>query len=107
MSSFAGSSIDSPVAPFRKKRIVKDIEKSDYRGMAGGHGRIVQRELRPQAQFIVIAHVCDAGSRQDRGKGLARRPSDQLVVVEFSKHEEISKWPLQSDVLNVVAEVRH
>src|SRR5580704_12194157 len=105
MSSFAESSIDSPVAPLRKKRIVKNIEQSDYGGVIRGHRRIVQRELGAEAQFVVIADVRDAGGRHDRRKGLARGSSDQLIVVEFTEQKEVAKGPLESDVLHVVAEV--
>src|SRR5580704_19152812 len=107
MSSFAESSIDSPVAPLRKKRIVKNIEQSDYRGVIRGHRRIVQRELRADAQFVMIADVRDAGCRHDCRKGLARGSSDQLIVVEFTEHEEVSKGPFESNVLDVVAQVGH
>src|SRR5580704_12285142 len=68
--------------------------------------RGVERELSAQSHLKVVADVGKPGSREDRREGLSRRPRYELVVVELVEQEHVAQRPLQSDILNIVAEIR-
>src|SRR5271156_5249662 len=73
--------------------------------MIAGDARVVQRELSTDGNLEMIADVSDPGCRQEGRKGLTGRSGNQLVVVDFIEEKEISKGPLQADILDVVAQV--
>src|ERR1700740_1775814 len=106
MSSSGEASIDRPVAELRKYRVVKDIEEADDCGVRARPARGVERELCAESQLKVIADIGNTGGRQYGGEGLTGRPRDQLVVVELIEEKQVSKRLLQSDILDVVAQVR-
>src|ERR1700730_11999221 len=106
VSSSAETSIDRPVAEVRDYRIVKDVEEADDRGVCAGSARGVERELGADSHLKVIADVSDTWSRQYGGKGRAGRSRDQLVVVDLIEQKQVTKRRLQSDVLDIIAQVR-
>src|SRR5713101_9749929 len=74
--------------------------------MSARLARVVQSELRAERYLEMIADVGYPRSRENRGKGLPGWSRYELVVVEFVEQEHIPQRPFQSDVLNIVAEIR-
>src|SRR6266851_5253858 len=99
-------SINRPVAEVRDYRIIKDVEEADDRSVCAGSARGVERELGAESHLEVIADVSNTWSRQYGGKGRAGRSCDQLVVVDLIEQKQVTKRRLQSDVLDIVAQVQ-
>src|SRR6266852_8389975 len=99
-------SINRPVAEVRDYRIIKDVEEADDRSVCAGSARRVERELGADSHLEVIADVSNTWSRQYGGKGRAGRSCDQLVVVDLIEQKQVTKRRLQSDVLDIIAQVR-
>src|SRR5215469_7131563 len=73
--------------------------------MVARYGCLVERELSAQCQFKMVAHVGNARCRQDGGESLAAGSPEKLVVVKLVEEIQVTKRPLEPDVLNVVAQV--
>src|ERR1700740_502785 len=106
MPSSGESSIDRPVAELWEYRVVKDIEEADDCGVCAGSARIAEGKLRAESQLKVIADIGNTGGRQNGGERLTGRAGDQLVVVKLIKQKQVLKRRFQSDVLDIVAQVR-
>src|SRR5216684_3870017 len=104
--SFAESSIYRPIANLGEYRIVKNVEEADDRGVRTGYARVVERELGADSHLKIMADVSNTWSRQYGGKGRAGRSRDQLVVVDLIEQKQVTKRRLQSDVLDIVAQVQ-
>src|SRR6266436_6475665 len=87
-------SINRPVAEVRDYRIIKDVEEADDRSVCA------------DSHLEVIADVSNTWSRQYGGKGRAGRSCDQLVVVDLIEQKQVTKRRLQTDVLDIIAQVR-
>jgi hypothetical protein len=74
--------------------------------VCAGSARVIERELGAERQLKVIADVSNTGGRQYGGKGLTGGPRDQLVVIELIKEKQVTERRLQSNVLDIVAQVR-
>src|SRR5215831_11586344 len=67
----------------RKNVVDEEVEQADHRRVIVRDRRIVERELGRDAQLYVIVQESQAGRYPDLRKGLPRRTSDELVVVEL------------------------